>query len=64
MKKVTTNFRGLRGLLHLCLLSLSLVGSTHGQTIVIGQSAPLTGVLAETGKDMVLLRSCWKRKAP
>ena len=46
--------RGLRGLLRLCMLSLGLLGCAQAQTIVIGQSAPLSGVLAETGKDMVL----------
>jgi len=36
------------------MLSLGLLGCAQAQTIVIGQSAPLSGVLAETGKDMVL----------
>ena len=36
------------------LASLLLSPLTHAQEIVIGQAAPLTGVLADTGKDMVL----------
>ena len=54
MTNPTTNSRGLRGLLRLYTLSLGLLGCAQAETIVIGQSAPLSGVLAETGKDMVL----------
>ncbi len=47
---------GLRHLLHLNLLVVGLlIGSAYAQQpIVIGQSAPLSGVLADTGKEMVL----------
>jgi len=37
-----------------CALTLGLLSGAQAQNLVIGQSAPLTGVLAETGKDMVL----------
>ncbi|MBC7498942.1 MAG: ABC transporter substrate-binding protein [Herminiimonas sp.] len=36
------------------LFFLTLAQGTFAQEIVIGQAAPLTGVLADTGKDMVL----------
>ena len=42
-------------LLRLGLLCVGLlIGHAHAQPIVIGQSAPLSGVLADTGKEMVL----------
>lgn len=38
----------------LSVLVLIFSQASHSEEIVIGQAAPLTGVLAETGKDMVL----------
>lgn len=38
----------------LACLAATAIGAAHADDIVVGQVAPLSGVLAETGKDMVL----------
>jgi ABC-type branched-subunit amino acid transport system substrate-binding protein len=54
--KLITACTSLRRLLQLSLLSAGVLSSSvyAQQPIVIGQSAPLSGVLADTGKEMVL----------
>lgn len=49
-----TAFAGLRHVLRVSLLYVGLAGCALAQNIVVGQSAPLSGVLADTGKEMVL----------